>query len=90
MTNARCGLVMMKLFFAQYSRDGGSGIGISHTDLQKLPLQMSEYHTPYRHGSGCNGSGAQQTRETSEHVAPETAQRLCCTNGPAAARVEHG
>jgi hypothetical protein len=27
MTNARCEPVVMMLFFAQYSRDGGSGIG---------------------------------------------------------------
>jgi len=76
MMNARCGPVMMMLFFAQYSRDGGSGIGISHTDFQELLPQMSEYHTLYRHGSGCNGSIAHQTRETSEHVASETAQPI--------------
>jgi hypothetical protein len=76
---------MMMLFFAPYSRDGGSGIGISGADFQELLPQMSEYHTLYRHGSGCNGSNTHQTCKTSEHVAPETAQPIAAAPGQSSA-----
>jgi hypothetical protein len=67
-TNVDCRLVVMMLFFAQYSRDGGGGIRICSTDINQLLPQMPEHYPLDGDGCRCDGSNTHQTGKEAEHV----------------------
>jgi hypothetical protein len=80
MTNVDCGLVVVMLFFAQYSRDGGGGIGICNTDIKELLPQVSKYYPLYGYSCRRDGSNTHQTSKEAEHVSSDTAQPIAAAS----------
>jgi hypothetical protein len=78
--NVYCELVVMLLFFVQYSRDGDVGTGIIATDRLELVLQMSKHDPLDRYGCGGDAPSAHQASEEAEYISSDTAQPIAAAS----------